>query len=294
MNGADVLMRLGGVASRKQLLAELTRDELDCAIHVGEIVRDARGRYALKSADEALRAAHRLAGTLSYLSAAQAHGWSVKNPPERPHLTFSAHRKLTKGQRLGIEVHRAELSASDLLGWATSPERTLVDCLRSLPFDEALVVADSALRTGTFTSARLIQVAGAVRGPGARQVRRVAALASPKPANPFESVLRALAIEAGLTPRPQQKIGDRGLLGRPDIVDLELGIVLEADSFEWHGERSALRRDARRYDDFVAAGWAVLRFAWEDVMHDPAWVLEIITATADERRKRLACAHCSA
>ena len=57
-----------------------------------------------------------------------------------------------------------------------------------------------------------------------------------------------------------------------------LRIVLEADSFEWHGDRAALRRDARRYDLLVANGWTVLRFAWEDVMHDQDWVRSVLAA----------------
>ena len=39
------------------------------------------------------------------------------------------------------------------------------------------------------------------------------------------------------------------------------------------GRRS---RDARRYNAFVVAGWLVLRFAYEDVMHDPLFVREVL------------------
>ena len=99
-------------------------------------------------------------------------------------------------------------------------------------------------------------------------------------ANPFESVLRALAIEAGLSVTPQVVValpdGDR----RPDLLDRERRLVLEADSFLWHGSRRALRRDARRYNAFVVAGWLVLRFAWEDVMHDQAYVLAVLRSFA--------------
>jgi Protein of unknown function (DUF559) len=63
-------------------------------------------------------------------------------------------------------------------------------------------------------------------------------------------------------------------------------IVLEADSFAWHGDRSALRWDARRYDNLVVRGWLVLRFAWEDVMHDQDYVrhtLQAISALVHEQ-----------
>ena len=64
---------------------------------------------------------------------------------------------------------------------------------------------------------------------------------------------------------------------RPDLVDMRLGIVLEADSFEWHGDRAALSADARRYDLMVAAGWLVLRFSYEHVMTQPDFVRRVTT-----------------
>ncbi len=102
-------------------------------------------------------------------------------------------------------------------------------------------------------------------------------------------MLRAIALDVpGLRVVPQARVrGGLGLDVRPDLVDRELRIVLEADSFEWHGDRAALRRDARRYDLLTANGWHVLRFAWEDVMHEPEWVRSVIGALVDERTERL-------
>ena len=59
--------------------------------------------------------------------------------------------------------------------------------------------------------------------------------------------------------------------------------ILEADSFEWHGDRRALRRDARRYNLLVVDGWIVLRFAWEDVMFDPDYVRDVLVAVVELR-----------
>jgi very-short-patch-repair endonuclease len=97
---------------------------------------------------------------------------------------------------------------------------------------------------------------------------------------------------AGLTVRPQVTVCGEvmGLHARPDLVDEDLRLVLEADSFEWHGDRVALRDDARRYDLMVVNGWRVLRFAWEDVMFDQAWVREVLTAAVAERTQR--CSSC--
>lgn len=109
-------------------------------------------------------------------------------------------------------------------------------------------------------------------------------MACAEAANPFESVLRAIALDVvGLDVRPQIPIYDPGFLGRPDLVDERLQIVIEADSFEWHGGRVALRRDAQRYNALVVHGWLVLRFAWEDVMFQPTMVQGVLEAAVAER-----------
>lgn len=93
---------------------------------------------------------------------------------------------------------------------------------------------------------------------------------------------------SGLAVRPQVGVWDPGLLGRPDLVDTDLRIVLEADSFTWHGGRARLARDARRYNALVLAGWLVLRFSWEDVMGEPALVRATLEA-AVLRRTEVGC-----
>ena len=295
MHVVEVLAQLGGVASRRALVEATSRAQVDRALATGDIVADARGRYALPAADEALRAANRLHAVASHLSAALLWGWEVKGPPARPHVTVGRRRRLEPRQRRGVVLHWADLSPDEVSGLLTSKRRTLTDCLRSLPFDEGLTVADSALRHEDETDSGLLALARTVRGPGARAVRRVAALASGLAANPFESGLRAIAEQVpGLNVRPQVPIGDPVLLGTPDLVDADLGIVLEADSFAWHGDRRALRRDTRRYDSFVVAGWLVLRFSYEDVMGDPEWVAEILTAAVRRRTQGGGCPRCAA
>ena len=85
----------------------------------------------------------------------------------------------------------------------------------------------------------------------------------------------------GLRVEPQRLITSVNPWVRPDLVDEDLRIVIEADSFAWHGDRAALRRDARRYDQLVVDGWIVLRFSWEDVMFDPEWVRSVMVAAVE-------------
>jgi very-short-patch-repair endonuclease len=281
MTVTQVMHRLGGVATRAALVRNSSRRQFDRAVAAGEIVRDARGRYALPVAGAALREANALGGVVSHRSAALHWGWEVKTVPERPDVTIRRKRHLRPGQASGVTLHWADLPAADVDGIVTTWERTLVDCIRSLRLDEALAIADSALRHRDVSSARLVELAARVLGPGAPQARRVAREADPRAANPFESVLRAVALDVpGLDLQPQVVIGDRHGQGRPDLVDQSRRLVIEAESYQWHGSRKALRRDCRRYTRLVLLGWHVLRFSWEDVMFEQAYVRDCLLEAA--------------
>jgi len=276
MDPVAALNRCGGVGDYSTLVRLCSRRKLRGAVRAGTVVKVAHGRYALPTANVALVAAQRVGGVVAHRSAAAWWGSELKEQPPVPEVTVPKHRRCDKA---GVRLFWVDLHDDDIReGTVTSRERTLVDCLRSLPFDEALAIADSALRHGDLTFDQLQALASSVRGPGAPRVRRVAAHADWRAANPFESVLRALAIEAGLQVEPQVPLSGRGLIARPDMIDEKRGLILEADSFEWHGSRAALKRDCRRYTAMVVAGWRVLRFAWEDVMHDQDYVRSVLRA----------------
>jgi hypothetical protein len=162
MTVTHALHRLGGVASREVLIRATSRKEFRRSVAADEIVRDAHGRYALPVADEAVRAANRLSGAVSHRTAALRWGWQVKTVPDRPDVTIRRKRHLAKHQADGVELHWADLKPDDVTGIVTSKERTLVDCMRSLPFDEALAIADSALRCRDITKVRLVELADAL------------------------------------------------------------------------------------------------------------------------------------
>ena len=270
------LRELGGIATRGTLLRTCDRAALDRAVASGDVVRIARGRYALAEFDKGRVAAARVGGVLCLASAALAHGWAVKTVPDRPHVMVSRGRRVDKTDR-SCSVHFGELDSTEVDDGVTTIEVTLSHCLRRLPFDEALAVADSALRAGVDHSV-LLRIAEQAGGPGSAQMRRVARLA-PDAANPFESVLRAIALDVpGLEVRPQVTIRGAGLVARPDLVDERLAIVIEADSFEWHGGRAQLSGDACRYNLMVVNGWWVLRFAYEHVMLHHEHVRDVLVA----------------
>ena len=283
----EVLVRLGGYGDLQQVLAGTSRRRLRTALDRGEVVRVGRGRYALPTTVSALRAASRLAGTASHTSAAALHGWELATQPEVPWVIVPRNRNVATGRRRGVELRWRDLRPDEIHGRVTAPTRTVVDCARDLPFTDALTVADSALRHGTVDQDRLLDVAATVGSHGRRQALRVAGAASPLAANPFESVLRAIALDVpGLDLQPQVVVEEDGFRCRPDLVDRRRRLVVEADSFAWHGGREALTRDCVRYNALVVRGWTVLRFAWEHVMLHRSYVRACLESAAGRPDRR--------
>ncbi len=249
-------------------------------------VRVGRGAYALAQGPPALSAAASVRGVVSHASAARLWSLETLHPPDRHHVTVPRSRNAARGATVP-GLHYADLRSDEACAGVTSPVRTVVDCARSMPFGEALAIADSALRHGVVTRSQLLVAASAMPRAGRATVQRVARSASGEAANPFESLVRALLIDAGLLGFvPQLTVRCRGRSYRVDLGDEGRRIALEADSFAWHGDRAALARDARRYDELVAGGWLVLRFAWEQVMGDPGWVVAMVRGALVQRERQ--------
>jgi len=269
----EVLQREGGIAPAAMLAAHTSRRRLQAAVRDELIIRVRRGWYALPERD-ARAAAASVDGVLGLLSAARHWGWKVKAEPEHPQVLVPRGRKVAARRRRGIDLRWALLDG-DHDGVATTPVRTVIDCARFLPFDEALSVADSALRSGMVSRTELLLAAQKSPRVGRSRAIEVCELADERADNPFESVLRAIVMRVDAHFEPQQWIAH---IGRADLVDKEHRIVIEADSYGFHSTREALKRDIERYNDFVTEGWTVLRFSWEHVMFHPEYVIACVQA----------------
>lgn len=129
-------------------------------------------------------------------------------------------------------------------------------------------------RSGDVDPLALARAAEASPRTGRTRAIRVARAADGRAANPFESCLRAICLEIpGLTVEPQVWVSG---VGRVDLLDVRLRLIVEAESYEFHGGRREFLRDVRRYTAATRAGWTVLRFCWEDVMFRPEYVVAVI------------------
>jgi len=260
----------------------------------GRLVKIGHGLYALPQVEQALSAARSLNGVLSLTSAALHHGLAVKTPPPRPHVTVPRNRNVSPQRRRGVELHYGEVCTD---GVATTPLQTVIDCARLLPFDEALSVADSALRSRAFGKGALVAAAEQSPRTGRNAALRVAHEADGRADNPFESVTRAISREFPLRLVPQVTIPG---LGTPDLVDQELGLVVECDSFKFHSNRAAVVKDVERYNAVELRGLGLLRFAWEHSMLRQDYVRDTFRewlearAASDGRAVRRSCPRCAA
>lgn len=163
--------------------------------------------------------------------------------------------------------------------WISTAVATVLDCCRVLPHEEAVVVCDSALRSGQVSLAQLR--AATDRLPGvrdARRIRRVLLECDPESGSVLESVLRVRMSSAAISGfSTQRRIVDAvgRYVVRVDFCFERQRLVVETDGARWHQEAV---RDQSIDNRLAAAGWRVLRFSWSQVVHDPSVVLDLIRA----------------
>ncbi len=264
-------------------LVRLTgRARLRRAVAEGIVVRLARGRYGLAAADRDLSVAREAGGSLSHVSAAVHHGWGVLRPWEVTCVTLRRGRHPSRAP--GVRWSYAPLSDKEVEDGVTDPVRTVIDCARTLPPDQALAVVDSALRSGHVLMEELTEEAAACRSPGIGVARRVLARGDARAANPFESALRAIVLGQGLDGFvPQLVIAGDGLFACVDLGDPARRVAFEADGYGVHGSRRAFARDLARHDELQTEGWVTRRFAFEHVLHRQPWVARQVCAAAGQR-----------
>jgi very-short-patch-repair endonuclease len=178
-----------------------------------------------------------------------------------------------RGRKLqGIRTHRSPLDPRDrgrVDGIpCTSAARTLVDIAPLLDDDaleDALIAADS-LRI--LNRPRLEELAGERVGrPG---ISRLAALIADDPVETQhlnERRMFSICREFGI-PRPltQYRVGVEGRTYFADFCWPELHLIVEFDSWRWHGGRTKFEYDADRDQLLRIAGWDVVHFTRDQVV----------------------------
>lgn len=182
------------------------------------------------------------------------------------------------------EVHATRLGPDDVTADPlpmTALARTVVDCARTLPFDQAVTVADRALRSDRRPEEirlAMARVAERLRGcKGIERARRVIAFADPGAANGGESAVRVALHVLGLpAPIVQYRVTDPSDpyfeafadLGWPDmrtVLEFDGVVKYRAGNPSGRAGHEVLVAEKRREDRLRALGWQVVRVVWADL-----------------------------
>ena len=205
-------------------------------------------------------------GVLSHATAAAA--WELLPVGATIHVTVAgdAGRK----RRAGVRVHRSRtLEPRDITTLrglrATTRERTIADLARTTTprrLEQLVNKTHDRLDFG-----RLRQLA-----PPSLQ----AVLSSYSPTltrSELEERFIELCDDHGL-PRPEVNTRIEGM--ECDFVWRDRRLIVEVDGYEFHRSRASFADDREKDVRLEVAGWRVLRFAYEHVVHRPAWVADAI------------------
>lgn len=262
MDVCVALTACGGTARWTRLrLLGVSERALRAGLASGLVIPAGAGGCTLPGTDPALVATVRLRGVASHAGAARLHGLDLWRPVAGIDVTV---RPGSRPFEAGVRVHRAALLPDqvDARLPITTVLRTALDCGRSLPLPDAVVILDGAMRSGAVKSATLRAAADSARGHGAVALRRAVAHADALPGSPLESALRLLLSYLDADLQTQVKIPGVG----PGPVDFVLDgwLVIEADGYEFHSNRESYRRDRSRGNGLAVRGYTLLRFTWED------------------------------
>jgi hypothetical protein len=214
------------------------------------------------------------------------HGLDLLKRPTAEIVTLTCQPSTRRRSRAaaGILFYAAELPAEHVTREygtkVTTAARTVVDLARTLPFMEALVVADSALHLGKTTRQELEQVADACgRWPRIGQARHVLEFSNGLAESAFESCARATFDRLGLEP-PEIQVPVRGpgFAFRVDFCWAASKTIAEADGLAKYADRDDLLDQFRRDRLLRDAGYKVVHFTWRELFETPERVVARIRA----------------
>ena len=303
-NAIESLLAGSGFFLRREAIAAGLSDKaIARAVRSGRLVRIRHGAYAAAATwasmgevarhltvCRAVLRSHRCAGVLSHHSAAAAHGldlWRV--PLGHVHLTrldTTSARQVTD-----IRYHEGALTPDERAvvdGLPVVPlARAALESASLLPLEPALVVVDSALRSGRLSKPELEEhYRRMTHWPNTLGLQLVVRLADGRHGSVAETRVGHLLWETRLPPPvPQYAVYDGDdVVARLDFAWPEYGLWLEFDGmvkyekFLRPGEDAthAVVREKKREDRIrELTGWRVIRVTWEDLANPEQLIARI-------------------
>jgi Protein of unknown function (DUF559) len=217
----------------------------------------------------------------SHHSAALIHGLDMLTPPPPGAVTLTRplSRRSYRPRADGILFHAAALPQEHVTKcWGaavTAVSRTVVDLARTVPFMDAVVVADSALRLGKVGKPELFRVADSCGNwPGVARARRTITFADERAESVLESCARVAFYERGLeAPDLQVEFRGEGFVFRADFYWASYRTIAEADGMAKYENPGQARDQVRRDRLLRDAGYKVVHFTWRELFETPEMVI---------------------
>jgi Protein of unknown function (DUF559) len=264
-------------------------------VRSGHLVRVRHGVYATRRAVDwaegdqarahalcvlAIRASVGRAVVASHHSAALLHRLDLLKSPsaDTVTVTLSSAKPWNRPASAGIVFHSADLPPEHVTRYynvpVTTVPRTVIDLARTLPFMDAVVVADSALRAAKTTKPELRRIADScARWPGVTQARRVVAFADERAGSALESAARVVFAERGLEPPELQvTIHGQDFAFRVDFFWARYRVIAEADGLIKYAEKKDLIAQFERDRLLRDAGYKIIHFTWRELFETPGLV----------------------
>jgi very-short-patch-repair endonuclease len=290
-----------GRLSRSQLLAVgITRSMIETTLDNGRLSPRHPGVYVLAGTGDVEFARE----TEALLACPWGTALSHHSAPPLWHLPLDAsptvHVTLPVGakRRLpGVRAHRTatidpkkDLRIRHGLP-VTSAERLFVDIAGDTPEAQLERLLDDALRRDIVRLPRLKDTI-ARAGPTRKGAKLLRALIADRERgrglsrSDTELRLKAHLRQAGI---PEPHLNVRFDTYIPDMVWWEQRVIVEVDSWEWHGSRHKFEDDRQRDATLTAHGWTILRFTARQIKEQPMRVVaQIAAALAHGEARRIA------
>jgi very-short-patch-repair endonuclease len=205
-------------------------------------------------------------------------------------VTFTAPRDAGRAIRVHVlRLDRADTAITRAGLRVTTPERTALDCLATFASTATLDL------WAWVSSRRILDLAQLDRAIACRrhwygtpQLIRLRELvgngAVSGAEHQFHQILRDAGLSGWTANTPIQV--DGRLIAVADILFAAHLVVIEIDGWRSYSSRTSFVSDRRRQNRLITAGYLVLRFTWDDLVHRPAEVIAEVREALGRRGHR--------
>ena len=213
----------------------------------------------------------------SHRSAAIIHGIQTLSIPDKLQVLGSGGATNSGLQyRQDEPSHRATILTGPGGLRVVDPVTATIGSVRDTDFAEAMVIAESALRSfPELTHSELHDSLMAVRrSRGSKNAHRVAAAMSPLSASPAETLARVALLNLGLEPVQQYQISTPLQTFRVGAALVEHGVVVEVVDAPGHAPPQDVSpqdtpAQKAREEAIRGEGWDFVHLTWADVRYRP-------------------------